>query len=87
VLNPEVTIPPRYVRATSGLIVTIVGRQASAALDGVRELVLAAAMRPGVTESDDLDQGHVEMMAIDLMTILFLRSDSSARLIRPRAAF
>jgi len=29
--------------------------QASAALDSVRELVLVAAMRHGVTESDDLD--------------------------------
>lgn len=59
--------------------------QASSAWDDIPELVLATAgrvataMRHGVMEFDDLDQGHMEMMAIDLMTILFRRSDSPAR--------
>lgn len=59
--------------------------QASSGSDDVPGLVLAAsgriatAMSYGVTNFDDLDRGHMEMLAIDLMTILFRRSDAPAR--------
>jgi hypothetical protein len=59
--------------------------QASSGSDNVPGLVLAAAgrvataMSHGVANFDDLDRGHMEMLAIDLMTILFRRSDNPAR--------
>lgn len=59
--------------------------QASSGWNDIPESVLAAAgriataMRYGVTNFDDLDHGHMEMLAIDLMTILFRRSYSPAR--------
>jgi hypothetical protein len=59
--------------------------QASSASDDIPDLVFAAAgrittaMSYGVANFDDLDRGHMEMLAIDLMTILFRRSDTLAR--------
>lgn len=59
--------------------------QASSGLGDVPGLVLAAAgriataMSYGVANFDDLDRGHMEMLAVDLMTILFRRSDAPAR--------
>lgn len=59
--------------------------QASSGSDDVPGLVLAAAGRIATAMSysvgnfDDLDRGHMEMLAIDLMTILFRRSDNPAR--------
>jgi hypothetical protein len=58
--------------------------QASSGSDDIPDLVLAAAgriataMSYGVANFDDLDRGHMEMLAIDLMTILFRRSDAPA---------
>jgi hypothetical protein len=59
--------------------------QASSGSDDAPGLVFAAAgrvataMRHGVSHFDDLDRGHMEMLAIVLMTLLFRRSDSPAR--------
>jgi len=59
--------------------------QASCGSDDVAELVEAAAgrvaiaMHHGISKFDDLDQGHMEMLAIVMMTVLFRRSDTPVR--------
>ena len=59
--------------------------QASCGSDDIPGLVYAAAgrvataMSYGTENFDDFDRGHMEMLAIDLMTVLFRRSDTPAR--------
>lgn len=59
--------------------------QASCGSDDIPELVhsaagrVATAMAYGKSHFDDLDTGHMEMLAVVMMTILFRRSDWPAR--------